>query len=162
MRKLITIYGVVFLWACTCFGRGIIVTGRVVDYLARPVANAEVAVVENSRDSETQLEDARVCGPIGRTDERGLFEINAEIENMRSVFVVVRKSDLALAWNKAPLMIESADTVNFNLVMEKPALFTGLIVDSSGQAAAQATVRVAPKTCYLSSLNQSPISLPKE
>ncbi len=162
MCRLITICCLVLLCTGTCFGRGIIVTGKVVDYLARPVADAEVVVVENGQDTKTQLQDARVCGPIQRTDGKGLFAVKADIENMRNVFVVVRKTNLALAWDRAPIMAENANEIHFNLVMEKPTLLTGLVVDSSGRPVVRATVRAVPKTCYLSSLSQSPVSLPQE
>ncbi|MEN6334056.1 MAG: hypothetical protein ABFE01_07320 [Phycisphaerales bacterium] len=51
---------VVFLWANVCFGGIVTVTGRVVDFQARPVSDAEVAVVENSVDWRAELSGARV------------------------------------------------------------------------------------------------------
>ncbi|MBN1507115.1 MAG: carboxypeptidase regulatory-like domain-containing protein [Sedimentisphaerales bacterium] len=161
MRRMIVGGCVVLLWAGACFGRTVTVTGRVVDYQARPVSGAEVAVVENGVEWDTQLQDARVRGPIGHTDDQGLFEVEVDIQSMRNVFVVVRKPGLALAWNKAPLNASSAARIHFLLVMEKRAAIAGTVVDATGRAVAQATVRAVPKTCYLSSLNQSPISLPE-
>ena len=67
MKKVIIIYCWIFLWTCTCFSRDITITGKVVDYQARPVANAEIAVVENGMEAETQIEDSVICGPIVRT-----------------------------------------------------------------------------------------------
>ncbi|MBN2180507.1 MAG: carboxypeptidase regulatory-like domain-containing protein [Sedimentisphaerales bacterium] len=162
MRRMHIICHLALLSVGTCFGRGITVTGKVVDYLARPVADAQVAVIENGRETETQLQDARLCGSIRRTDDRGLFLVEADIENVRDVYVVASKPGLAMAWDRAPIMAENADKVHFNLVMEKPASLTGLVVDSSGRPVARATVRAVPKTCYLSRLSQSPVSLPQE
>lgn len=161
MRKPILSGCVTVLWASTCFGGVVMVTGKVVDDQARPVAEAHVVAVENGREWDTRLQKARVRSPIVQTDSRGLFEVKADVEASRNMFVVVRKPSLALAWDKAPLDASSASHIRFHLVMEKPGAISGMVVDSSGEAVAQATVRAVPKTCYLSRLSQSPIALPQ-
>jgi|GEM_PF-1070356 len=161
MRRMMASGCVVLLWAGICFGGTVTVTGRVVDFQARPVADAEIAVVENGLDWRTQLQDARVCGPIARTDDQGLFEAEARVEFKREMFVVARKPGLAFAWDKAPMDVASAPQIEFHLVMEKPQSLSGVVVDSSGRAMVGATVRAVPKTGYLSTLAQSPISLPE-
>ncbi|MBP7052555.1 MAG: hypothetical protein KBE65_16200 [Phycisphaerae bacterium] len=160
MRRTIVGGCVVLLWAGVCFARGVTITGRVVDYEARLVSEAEVAVIENGPDWDTQLQEARVCGPIGRTDGQGRFEVKADVESLRNVFVVIRKPGLAMAWDKAPTEAGSASDIRFHLVMEKPLAISGKVVDSSGQAVAGANVRAVPKTSYLTTLDQSPISMP--
>jgi hypothetical protein len=125
------------------------------------VAGAEVAVVENGLDWNTQLEDARVCAPTVKTDDRGEFQVAARIDQSRNAFIVARKPGLAMAWDKAPLDAASAPDLRFHLVMEKPAAISGRVVDESGRPIGGATVRAVPKTCYLSTLSQSPISLPE-
>ncbi|MEN6334055.1 MAG: carboxypeptidase-like regulatory domain-containing protein, partial [Phycisphaerales bacterium] len=96
-----------------------------------------------------------------RTDERGLFETKAEVHATREVFVVARKPGLALAWDRGPLDAPGASRLDFRLVMEKSESLSGAVVDASGKALAGAVVRALPKTCYLSTLSQSPISLPE-
>lgn len=163
MKRDACLFGWVLLLACVEAESAptLSVSGRVVDYQARPVAGAEVAVVENSRDWRTELSEARVCGPIVRTDARGMFEVKAQVGSTRSMFVVARKPGLALAWDRAPLDAGSASRFDFHLVMEKPAMVSGKVMDASGRAVAGATVRAVPKTCYLSRLAQSPISQPE-
>ncbi|MBN1359267.1 MAG: carboxypeptidase regulatory-like domain-containing protein [Sedimentisphaerales bacterium] len=161
MRRTIVVSCATLLWTGACFGRTVMVTGRVVDYLARPAVQAEVAVVENGQDTATELQCARICAPIGRTDAQGLFEVQAQIESMRNVFVVVRKAGLALAWDRAPLQASNADRVRFQLVMEQPASISGKVLDISGRAVAQAKLRAVPTSAYLSRLSQSPISQPE-
>jgi hypothetical protein len=128
--------------------------------MARPLEGAEVTVVENDRDDDTSLQDARQCAAVVRTDELGRFEVTAEIESLRDVFVVARKQGLALAWDKAPYNAASAPHVHFYLVLESPGEISGVVVDVSGQSVARASVRASPRTCYVTRLAQSPISLP--
>jgi len=128
--------------------------------MARPVQGAEVTVVENGRDSDTSLQEARQCAAIVHSDEQGRFEVTAEIASLRDVFVVARKPGLALAWDRAPHNAPSARHVHFHLVLERPGAISGAVVDTANRAIARATVRAVPRTCYLSSLSQSPISMP--
>ncbi len=106
------------------------VTGTVVDYQARPVAGAEVAIAENGGEWRTQLPDARLCAPVVRTDEQGSFAVQTNIEFLQDAFVVARKPGSALTWDMAPYDASSKASVRFRLVMEKPGAISGQVVDS--------------------------------
>src|SRR4030042_2072485 len=96
--KLIILF--VVLVICVCCNaqekQNIIVSGRVVDYMAGPVDGAEVAVYEDKyRDGEEYAEMI----VFGKTNKDGYVEFNINISSRQySYLVVARKERLALAW----------------------------------------------------------------
>ena len=138
------------------------IEGQVVDYTARPVEGAEVAVYEkiyrNGEDS------AKIIAPIVKTDPQGRFSLKAVVFSQYGTFIVARKKGFALAWdwsnlNNNPNFIKKG---HFLLVMEKACTVTGLVLDHTGKAVSGAEVQALPKTSYMSRMRQRPIIAPKE
>jgi len=136
------------------------ISGRVVDYKARPVVGAVVAVYEAHRQDEDQF--GRVIGPVVRTDQQGCFALEADVTSQRDTYVVARKEGLALAWDGLNYGINTKNRGRFLLVLERPAELTGVVVDHAGNPVAGARVRALPKTSYHSRLRQRPIVAPEE
>ncbi|HNS19126.1 MAG TPA: hypothetical protein PKH24_01430 [Sedimentisphaerales bacterium] len=127
------------------------VSGRVVDYLARPVQGAEVALYEEVHDSSTDRKLVYLRDRIVRTDAEGRFTFQSSVHPLYYVFAVVRKEGLALGWD---VLTQSADNV---IVLEQPCVLAGVVVDLSGRPVSGAKVLAVPKTSYLRRLEQRPI-----
>ncbi len=136
------------------------ISGRVVDYQARPVVGAEVAVYEAYWQDEDQF--GRVTGPVVRTDKQGCFALAADVTSQYHTFVVARKQGLALAWDGLNDSRNIKNRGRFLLVLERPAELTGALVDHAGNPVAGAQVRALPKTSYHSRLSQRPMVAPEE
>ena len=136
------------------------ISGRVVDYKARPVVGAEVVVYEARRQDEDRY--GRVTTPIVRTDKQGCFAMEADITSQRDTFVVARKEGLALAWDGLNYSNNTKSRGRFLLVLERPAELIGVVVDHAGNPVAGARVRALPKTSYHSRLSQRPMVAPEE
>ena len=146
---------------CTQAVSALPIGGRVVDYLARPVAGAEVAVYEKKyQQNGEQL--GRIAGPVVRTDERGHFALEAEVTSQYGTFIVARKEGLALAWDGLNYSRTDKGRGRFLLVLERPCTIDGLVVDPAGNPVAGAEVQAVPKTSYHSRLHQRPMLAPKE
>lgn len=75
----------------------LLIEGQVVNYMARPVEGAEVAVYERVyRNSE---EFANMIAPIAKTDRQWRFSLQADVSSQYGTFIVARKEGLALAWD---------------------------------------------------------------
>jgi protocatechuate 3,4-dioxygenase beta subunit len=131
------------------------VSGRIVDYLARPVAGAEVAIYEDVYELSVDRHVARLRDEVRRTDTNGRFSFTADVAPSYQVYLVARKEGLALGWD-CPVF-----TDNNVLVLERPCVLGGIVVDSVGHPVAAAKVRAAPKSTYLRRLEQSPILGPE-
>jgi len=136
------------------------ISGRVVDYKARPVAGAEVAVYEAYSQDEDPY--GRVTGPVVRTDKQGCFAVEADVTSQRDTYVVARKEGLALAWDGLNYSNNMKNRGCFLLVLERPAELTGVVVDHAGNPVAGARVRALPKTSYHSRLRQRPMVAPDD
>ncbi len=136
-------------------GRQETVSGRVLDYLARPVEGAEVALYEEVHDSSTDRKLVRLRDRIARTDAEGRFAFQGSVHPLYHVFAVVRKEGLALGWD---VLMRPADNV---IVLERPCVLAGVVVDASGRPVSGAKVFAAPKTTYLRRLEQRPILGPE-
>ncbi|HIJ67346.1 MAG TPA: redoxin domain-containing protein [Planctomycetes bacterium] len=135
------------------------IEGQVVDYTARPVAGAEIAVYEQVyRNGEAT---SKMIAPIVKTDRQGRFALQADAPTQYRIFIIARNKELALAWD---VMFNSnkAEKGYFLLVSEKACTVTGIVVDSDNKTVSGAIVQALPKTSYLSRLDQSPILAPKE
>ena len=136
------------------------ISGRVVDYKARPVVGAEVVVYEAYRQYEDRY--GRINGPVVRTDKQGCFVLEADVTSQRDTYVVARKEGLALAWDGLNYSNNVKSRGCFLLVLERPAELTGVVVDHAGNPVAGARVRALPKTSYHSRLRQRPMVAPEE
>ena len=136
------------------------ITGQVVDYRARPVEGAEVAVYElKYRHGEDVGE---VIAPILKTDREGRFAVQANPTVAWRICIVARKPGLALAWDGLHYSMGTLEQARFLLVMERPCTLAGVVVDSAGHAVPDATVQAVPKTSYMRRLSQRPILAPPE
>jgi hypothetical protein len=131
------------------------ISGRIVDYLARPVAEAEVAIYEDVYELSADRHVARLQDEIRRTDANGRFVFTADVVPSYRVFIVARKEGLALGWD-CPVFTD--DNV---IVLERPCVLGGIVVDTAGHPIAAAKVRAVPKSTYLRRLDQSPILGPE-
>ena len=163
----IEILKVLFALICLCVcghsqakdSRKMPIEGRVIDYMARPVEGAEVAVYEQVyRNGEAA---AKMIAPIAKTDRQGCFVLQADVPTQYRIFIIARNKELALAWDVL-FNSNKAEKGHFLLVLEKASTVTGIVVDSNNKTVSGAIVQALPKTSYLSRLEQSPILAPKE
>jgi len=157
---------IVLLCLCVCgFShaketRKLLIEGQVVDYMAKPVEGAAVAVFEKIyRNNE---ESPKMIAPIVKTDRQGHFALKADMPTQYTTFIVTRKEGLALAWDGLNYSSNFKGKGHFLLVMEKACTVTGIVVDHAGKAISGAKVQALPKTSYMSRLRQRPIIAPKE
>jgi peroxiredoxin len=136
------------------------ITGQVVDYMARPVEGAEIAIINsNYYDGEHYT---KVIAPFVKTDKTGQFEVQANVISQYDTFIIARKHGLAYAWDGLNYSMNKKGKGIFLLVLEKANTLTGKVVDYQGNAVPEASVHAIPKTSYLSRLHQRPIFGPQE
>ncbi|MBN1507117.1 MAG: hypothetical protein JW955_09750 [Sedimentisphaerales bacterium] len=156
---------VLTLVACgVCLAEGsdkLAIDGQVVDYLARPVAGAEVAVYEWHGIGGSDR-GGKLVAPIVKTDSSGRFQCQASVSDQYGTFIVARKKGLALAWDGLNYSRYTKGKGHFLLVLEPPCVLTGQVVDSEGSPVADAQVQALPVTSYLYRLRQRPILAPEE
>jgi len=136
-------------------------TGRIVDSNAQPLAGAEIAAYEKLYDFSGQ-EYAKLLGINRKTDENGYFTFDANISTQYNAHIIARKKGLALGWDIFNPGINFKTKANLLIVLEKPCLLAGTLVDETGKPIAGAKVQAVPKTSYLSRLRQRPILAPEE
>ncbi len=163
MRKIIVL-GWCLLLTVTVLGqqsKPLTVIGRVVNSNARPVEGAEVAIYEELYDYLLGQEYAQLLDRIKRTDADGSFVLNAHICSRYRVFIVARKEGLALGWDILTQGPGDKDDITV-IILERPCISAGIVVDQAGNPVAGARVRAVPKTSYLDRLEQSPILAPEQ
>ena len=136
------------------------ITGQVVDYTARPVEGAEVAVIHS--DNHDGERYTKVISPFVKTNKDGRFEVQADVISQYDTYIIARKVGLAHAWDGLSYNSAIKEKAEFLLVLEKANTLTGKVVDYKGNAIPGAVVHAIPKTSYLSRLEQRPIYGPKE
>ncbi|MBN2591007.1 MAG: hypothetical protein JXA96_14165 [Sedimentisphaerales bacterium] len=136
------------------------ISGQVVDYMARPVEDAEIAIIHSEYyDGEHYT---KVIAPFVKTDKNGRFEVLADVTSQYDTYIIARKAGLAHAWNGLSYNSDIKEKAEFLLVLEKANTLTGKVVDYKGNAVPGAAVHAIPKTSYMSRLYQRPIFGPKE
>ncbi|MBN2591289.1 MAG: redoxin domain-containing protein [Sedimentisphaerales bacterium] len=136
------------------------ITGQVVDYMAKPVEDAEIAIIEVERINDEYM--SKVIAPFVKTDGDGIFEVQANVTSQYDTYIVARKKGLAYAWDGLNYGGNTKGKGKFLLVLEKANTLTGKVVDYKGNAVPGAAVHAIPKTSYMSRLHQRPIFGPKE
>lgn len=137
-------------------------TGRIVDSDAQPVAGAEIAAYEKLYDYSIGEEYTKMLDRIRKTDSNGQFTFDADISTQYNAHIIARKKGLALGWDIFNPGSSFKPKANLLIVLEKPCLLDGTVVDETGKPVAGAKVQAVPKTSYLSRLRQRPIIAPKE
>ncbi len=114
--------------------RAITVTGRVIDYQARPVEGATVACYKSaydvSKSSDQPLEPA-----LTTSDGRFRFQVSKEYSGP---LLVAGKEGLALGWSSINVASDLVPTIRLG----KPSLFKGTVVDEAGHPVTGARVRI--------------------
>ena len=137
-------------------------TGRIVDSDAQPVVGAEIAAYEKLYDYSIGEEYTKMLDRIRKTDSNGQFTFDADISTQYNVHIIAWKKGLALGWDIFNPGIGFKTKANLLIILEKPCLLDGTVVDETGKPVAGAKVQAVPKTSYLSRLRQRPIIAPKE
>jgi len=157
MNRLGGIIGAILALAGFCVqpAAALPVSGRVVDYRARPVAGAEIALCEKVHDFSIGRDVARLRDEIVKTDPEGRFVFAADVTPSYRVCIVARKQGLTLGWDTL------RHTDGNIIVLEKPCVLAGKVVDAAGAGVFGATVRAVPKSSYLRRLEQWPVLGPE-
>jgi hypothetical protein len=154
----------------------LVLRGEVVDSDARPVAGAEVVAYQKCTDYYRGPEYAELLSPASsghspaspwrrpakRTDSNGGFALNVRTDDQYNVFIVARKPGLAAGWDGLNYSLNHKAEGNFHIILEKPGLLAGKLVDTNGKPVAGAAVQAVPVNSYLYRLRQRPILAPKE
>ena len=168
MKKTVTIF--IFLTLVTTASsqekKSLVLRGRVVDGNAQPVAGAEVAAYKKQWDYYIGYDYAELLGPVIKTDTDGRFMMSVpggyEFDYQYNTFIVARKEGLAYAWDGLNYGLNEKAEGNFNLILEKPGVLTGNLVEADGSPVAGAKIRAVPKNHYLHRLRQRQILGPVE
>jgi len=163
MRKILVLgwCGVSTIAAFSQQSKPLTLIGKVVDSNARPVEGAEVAIYEKLYDYSMGQEYAQLLDQIKRTDANGSFVLSATMCSWYQVYVVARKEGLALGWDVLTQGARDKDDSTV-IILERPCISAGIVVDQTGNPVARARVRAVPKTSYLRRLEQSPILAPEQ
>lgn len=161
VRKVAAILAGIIVVSCAVAGYGSVLTGVVVDDQARPVDGAEVVVIENVV-GEHNDDAARAMTPVVKTGKDGAFEISQDVRSANFTFILARKRGLASAWDCVNQYDNTHGLRRFLLVLEKPDVVAGTVVDDEGRPIPGAAVQAVPRTSYLRRLEQTDIWGPKE
>lgn len=145
--KALLAFSCVFAGSLAAGGEKLAVTGQVVDPLARPVQGAEVVVCEQYETGRWDME-ARMIGPVVRTDGQGRFALEAAVTKQREVFIVARKAGFAHAWEWLNWSLNTLARKHFSLVLEPPGVLAGQVVDADGRPVVGAEVQAVPVKTY--------------
>lgn len=133
------------------------ILGRVVDYKARPVEKAQIAVVENVYDYANQEQSIRTLSRT-ETDAEGRFKTQAVIKSRNRVYIVAKKPGLAMGWDR----LNAAAEASLLIVLEPACRTSGKIIDQAGKAIVGAKIQLECVNDYLRRLEQREVSAPRE
>ncbi len=132
----------------------LLIYGQVVDYMARPVEDAEIAIIH-------RYDYNKMLAPFVKTDKDGRFEVQVNATS-KYAYIVARKKGMAYAWDGLNYQGQAQGKMEFLLVLEKANTLTGKVVDYNGKPVPGASVAAIPKNCYSYNLYQSQIFGPAE
>jgi hypothetical protein len=114
-------------------------TVKVFDTNANPVVGAEVAALEYFYHGSEGYSSTELLDGIKKTDSKGHCRLNLNIVHEHGVDIVVRKKELAIGCRR---LLYNMRTVNptINIVLGKPRIVEGTVVDEEGGGLANATV----------------------
>jgi hypothetical protein len=146
--------------------KSLVLKGRVVDSYAHPVPSAEVAAYKKQWICYIGPDYAEMLGPIIKTDGEGQFmmkvQAGPEWNYQYNIFIVARKAGLAYAWDGLNYSLNEKAEGDFNLILEKPGILSGRLLETDGSPVAAAKIRAVPKNHYLYRLRQRAILGPEE
>jgi protocatechuate 3,4-dioxygenase beta subunit len=128
-------------------------TVKVVDVAARPVPSAEVVAYTYTRDSSV----GRIYMEIlqqAKTDAAGTVLLDLKASTPRDMyFVTARKKGLALGWVRLK--------PELTIVLGKPFVIAGTVLDENDRPIAGAGVRVFPRHSWLTGLMNAVVGAPE-
>jgi hypothetical protein len=154
-RRIIILYQFV-VTAVVCvsaMGQSVTCTVKVLDSQGTPVSGAEVVAYEDRINPLTQKDEPAVlCGPQ-QTGPDGNATLPFHFKRPR-VMIVARKPGYALGWD---LLFHTSSTPHVSIILDRPVVFAGRVVDDQARPVAGASVQAQPKTCKLDRLEQWPV-----
>jgi len=123
-------------------------TGRVIDYNARPVADAIVVCYKS--DYELNQRSYEHLKQVQTTSD-GRFFLQVEQKAFSSTYLVAGKQGLALGWR------ETYNAKNPIIRLGRPTLFKGTVVDQAGHLVPGARVRICLKNEMMARQEIAPI-----
>jgi len=141
------------------FDKSVTYTIKVLDINGGPVAGAEIAVLEVSYD----YADARKRMELieqKKTGTDGTTVLNLDFSRHNGAVIVARKRSLAFTWNRLDHNALPIDGSQLTMLLDRPCVLAGTVVDRSGKPVAGALVRGEFDSSYLH--NEHRISAPED
>jgi hypothetical protein len=146
--------------------KSLVLRGRVVDSNAHPIPGAEVAAYKKQWICYNGPYYAELLGPTVKTNGEGRFmmkvQAGPEWNYQYNIFIVARKAGLAYAWDGLNYSTNERAEGDFNLILEKPGVLSGRLLETDSSPVAGAKIRAVPKNYYLHRLKQRPILGPEK
>jgi len=132
------------------YGQKVAYKVRVVDIKGVPVVGAEVAVVGvvfDYADGQVRKEllEKKKTGADGST----AISVKLDMATNKDAVIVTRSKSLALGWHYLNRVSLPLDGTEFVILLDKPCVLAGKVVDETGKAVAGARVRAELSSSYL-------------
>ena len=132
------------------YGQKVAYKVRVVDIKGVPVVGAEVTVVGVVFDyADGQVRKELLAKKKTGADGTTAISVELDIATSKAAVVVARSKSLALGWhylNRASLPVDGTELI---ILLDKPCVLAGKVVDEGGKAVAGARVRAEIASSYL-------------
>ena len=123
---------------------------RVVDIKGHPVVGAEVAALETIYD----LANGKVCNELLEkkvTGQDGTVQLNI-VSYRNGLYIVARKNTYAFGWDYFHQLSMPLDGSELTILLDKPCMLSGKVVDETGTAVIGAKVRAEFASDYIERL----------